>query len=109
MEEKDYRKKVNEAFERIVKAFDEIDPDVVEAELSQGALTLTSRAKSKTVLSAQPSVRQIWLAAAAQGIAAHFNWDAASGTWRDDKGKGYELFAFLSDVVHRAADLRVSF
>lgn len=109
MEEKDYRKKVNEAFERIVAAFDEVDPDIVEAELSQGALTLTSRARTKTVLSAQPSVRQIWLAAAAQGIAAHFDWHEASGTWRDDKAKGYELYSFLSEIIQRAADLRVSF
>lgn len=109
MEEKEYRLKVKESFERILAAFDDIDPDVVEAELNQGALTLTSKSTSKTILSAQPSVRQIWLAAAAQGIAVHFNWDVAREQWIDDKGQDLELLSFLSGVIEKAAGIKVKF
>jgi len=43
------------------------------------------------------------------GIAVHFNWDAATQTWRDDKSLGYELYAFLAQVMEKAAGLKMTF
>lgn len=106
MEEKDYRIKVNEVFNRISKAFDQVDPDVAEAELSQGSLTILA-GKNRTILSPQPSVRQIWLAAAALGIAAHFSWDDQSQKWMDDKGLGREIYAFTREVLEKSTGLLV--
>ncbi len=107
-DEKAYRQKVAEVFREIEKAFDQVDPDVAEAELSQGALTIFT-GKSRTILSPQPSVRQIWLAAAHLGFAVHFNFDTKSGRWMDDKGQGYELFSYVQDCIRKACGYELRF
>ena len=38
---------------------------------------------------------------------AHFSWDAARREWLDDKQKGYELFAFTSELVRKTAGVDV--
>lgn len=103
MEEKEYRRLVDETFRTIERAFDEIDPDLAEFELSQGAVTIRFANGTKCILSTQPSVRQIWLAAAAKGIAYHFNYEAATTRWTDDKGKGVELKSYVKDLVREFA------
>ena len=108
MEEKEYRKKVSETFAELLKVLDNIDPDVVEAELSQGALTLLSKDGSKTILSQQPSVSQIWLAMASQGRAIHFNWNEAKKSWFDDKGQGLELISTLEEVLKGSTGQKIS-
>jgi len=107
MEEKDYRKKVSEIFNRLANSVDSVDPDIAEAELSQGSLIILT-GKTKTILSPQPSVRQIWLAAAALGIAAHFSFDEKSEKWLDDKGQGLELLTFTADVLKKTAGIELS-
>ncbi|MFH1263673.1 MAG: iron donor protein CyaY [Pseudomonadota bacterium] len=99
MDEKTYRARILEAFGRIEKGFEKIDPDLAECENAQGALTITLRNRSKVIVSPQPSVRQIWLAVAAEGKAYHFNFDGGSGRWLDDRGTGHELFAQISEAV----------
>ena len=99
MEDKIYRREINEVFQGIVRAFDSVDPDVAEAELSQGTLTILIGGK-KTILSPQPPLKQIWLAVASEGIAVHFARDE-SGHWMDDKGKGLELYAFTESVLKK--------
>jgi CyaY protein len=93
MQEADFRKTLLSTLEGIEKAFEGVDPDLAECEQSLGSMTITFGDRSRCILSAQPSVRQLWLALAARGTAYHFNW---SGTqWIDDKGKGIELLSFL--------------
>lgn len=94
MEEKAYRMLVKDVYARVEHAFEAIDPDIVEVEPGMGTLTLVAR-RGKTILSTQPSVRQLWLALAAQGVAVHFNYDQSKGRWMDDKGEGKELYEFL--------------
>ena len=106
IDEKDYRKHLNAAYERVADAFDSVDPDVAEVELGLGSCTILTP-KGKIILSPQPPVRQLWLAAASQGIAVHFSWDGSR--WVDDKGQGFELYAFLAQVIERAAGLKVKF
>lgn len=109
MTEKEYRQKVKEVYARVEEAFDAVDPDLVEVEVGMGTLVLLSKGR-KTILSTQPSVRQIWLAVAALGIAVHFDWDEKSGTWLDDKGQGHELYTFLSRTLRKLeTDLGSSF
>jgi iron donor protein CyaY len=100
MDEKTYRLLVKDVYARIEAAFEDVDPDLVEVEPGMGTLALVS-GKNKTILSTQPSVRQIWLAVAALGIAVHFNYDSERGLWVDDKGEGKELFAFLSQTMSK--------
>jgi len=98
MEEKAYRLLVKEVYARVEQAFESIDPDLVEVESGMGTLTLVSK-RGKTILSTQPSVRQLWLAIAAKGIAVHFNYDESRRAWIDDKGEGKELYALLEKTM----------
>jgi CyaY protein len=97
MDEARYNQLVAGVFKRVLAAADALDPDVLEAESTGDMVTLTTPSREKCVINTQRAVRQIWVAGKGQGI--HFSYDEASGTWRDDKGKGLELFAFISDVV----------
>lgn len=99
---------VSEIFKRIDDAFEEVDPDVAEVEVSAGACTIATPVKrSKIIVSPQPPVRQIWLAAAALGIAIHFDWHPEKLEWWDDKNKGYELFSHLRTLVKDMTGLQV--
>jgi len=97
MEESRYNALVASVFKKMLAALDRIDPDLVETDATGDMLTLTSSSGEKCVINTQRAVRQIWVAGKGQGI--HFTHDAADGHWKDDKGKGLELFAFVSDVV----------
>ena len=98
MDDKEYRARVRELFERVLKTIDAMDPDVVEAELSQGTLTIVAKGQ-KTILSPQPPVKQIWLAVASKGIALHFSFEAETQRWLDDKGQGREVLSYTSEVL----------
>lgn len=100
--EMEYRSRIQGVFDRIENAFENIDPDIAECEQSMGAMTLTLADRSRVILSAQPSVRQLWLALAAKGTAYHFNYDPHSEAWMDDKGKGVELIQFLESYLTEA-------
>lgn len=97
MDEAPYNQLISAAFKRILKAADAIDPDVLEADSTGDMVTLTARSGAKCIVNTQRAVRQVWVAGKGQGL--HFSYDAASGTWKDDKGKGLELFAFVAEVV----------
>jgi iron donor protein CyaY len=100
MDEKEYRLKVKDVYARLERSFEGVDPDVAEVETGLGTLAILS-GRSKTILSTQPSVRQIWLAVAALGVAVHFDWDASRQAWIDDKGTGKELFAYLQETLRQ--------
>jgi iron donor protein CyaY len=106
MEEKDYRILVKETYQSIEKALENVDPDLMEVEPGLGTLSFVSK-KGKTILSTQPSVRQLWLAAAALGEAVHFNWDEKSKTWMDDRGQGKELKKYLAEIFKRTSGLEI--
>ncbi len=97
MDEATYNQLVAGAFKRILAAADGIDPDVLEAESTGDMVTLTSASREKCIVNTQRAVRQIWVAGRGQGI--HFSYDEATGTWKDDKGRGLELFSFVAEVV----------
>ena len=99
--ETEYRMKIQATLERLEKAFDGVDPDIAEASIQFGALTIVYGGTHKCILSAQPSVRQLWLALASQGTAVHFNWDAAQEKWLDDKGLSIEVIQYLRDFFKK--------
>jgi iron donor protein CyaY len=108
MDEKEYRLKVKKLFQELEDAFEDVDPDVLEVEPGLGSLAFLCK-RGKTVLSTQPSVSQIWLAAAALGEAVHFNWDEKNQLWMDDRGEGKELKFYLATVFKKIAGLEISF
>lgn len=103
--EVEYRNQIQQVFNRIEKAFEDVDPDVAECEQAMGAMTITFADRSKCILSAQPSVKQLWLALASRGTAYHFNFDAKSQTWIDDKGRNIELVSFIENFLKEVTGL----
>ena len=59
MTESQFRQLAKSAYDRVEAQFDAVDPDQVECEVAQGALTLTLADGARWVLSQQPPVRQL--------------------------------------------------
>ena len=97
MEESEFRRLASQIYGQVEAAFDEVDPDIAECEVSQGALTIQLANGAKWILSQQPPVRQLWLAVASKGRAYHFNFQA--DRWLDDKGEGVELLSYLKQLI----------
>lgn len=107
MDEATYNQRVAAVFKRLLTALDEVDPDVLETDSTGDMLTVTARSGEKCIVNTQRAVRQLWVAGKGQGI--HFDFDPADGRWKDDKGRGLELFAHVADVVRSLSGERLSF
>lgn len=97
IDEARYNQLVSSAFKKLLAAVDQVDPDTLDADSTGDMITLTAASGEKCIVNTQRATAQIWVAGKSQGI--HFSYDEVSGSWRDDKGKGLELFAFVQDVV----------
>jgi iron donor protein CyaY len=106
IDEKVYRKLLDDTFARIDRAFEEVDPDVAEVSVSQGALTIEFAARLRLMLTPQPSPRQLWVAF--RDRAWHFDWDEARRAWMDDRGQGIELAKLIQDTTRATAGVDVS-
>ena len=92
-------------FKRVVKAVDAADPDVLEADSTGDMVTVVaSKTGEKVIINTQRAVRQIWVAG--QGAGVHFSY-GSDGQWRDDKGKGIELLAWVTECIEVASGERV--
>jgi CyaY protein len=107
LSEPEYRAKLQAVYDRVMKALDGVDPDVCEADLAQGALTIRLANGARWVLSGQPPVRQLWLAVASRGRAFHFDYDPTQDAWRDDKGEGLEVVSLIEKLLKEDAGLSV--
>jgi CyaY protein len=86
------------AFKRIVKGLDDTDPDVLDVVSTGDKIDITHvPSGEKVVVNTQRAIWQIWVAGKGAGI--HFSHQP-DGRWLDDKNKGYELFAWVSDCVN---------
>lgn len=106
MDESGYLERVRLAFDRVLRAFDAIDPGDCDLDAGGDVLTLTCKDGVKIVVNTQRPARQIWLAGAAR--AWHFGFDEGSGRWVDDKRGGAELFATLNTLLREHAGLEQS-
>ncbi|MNS61149.1 frataxin-like protein [compost metagenome] len=97
MEEKRYRQLVAETYKKLEVAFDDVDPDVVELTRAGDVVTLLFPDGMRCILSPQPPLRQLWVAARTNAV--HFNWNDEANAWHDDQGKGLELWSYLKDLV----------
>jgi iron donor protein CyaY len=105
MDEKVYRKLLDETYARIDRAFEDTDPDLAEVDVSQGTLSVQFANRLRFILTPQPSPRQLWVAF--KDRAWHFDWDAARGAWLDDRGLGVELTKLIEDTTREAAGVEV--
>jgi CyaY protein len=106
IEEKLYRKLVDETYARIDKAFENVDPDLAEVTISQGALTVLYNERVKLIVTPQPPVRQIWVAF--RDRAWHLDWDAARRAWMDDRGQDVELAKLVEDTTREVTGVNVT-
>ncbi len=109
MNDVEFRQKISELFKKIENRLEKVDPDQVECNLNQGALVLSFSDRSNCILSAQPSVQQLWMAVASRGVAHHFNFDLNTGKWKDDKNLGIEPLKYLADLIQAQAQLAIQF
>jgi CyaY protein len=105
MDESRYLQLADKTFRTISDAFEHVDPDDVDVYTAGDVLTLAFRDGSKCVINTQRPTRQIWLAANAR--AWHFNYDEATATWIDDKGRGDELLARVTAIVKENSGVEV--
>lgn len=97
IDEREYRRLVDEAFSRLDAAFEDVDPDLAESQFLQGTLTVTFKGGRRLIVSPQPPVQQIWIAF--KDRAWHLDRDPATGRWLDDRGQGLELGALVAQLV----------
>ncbi|GGK03678.1 iron donor protein CyaY [Pseudomonas matsuisoli] len=69
---------IDETQSAVEDAFDDSDLDV-DLENSDGVLTIRFENRSQLILSRQPALRQLWVAARSGGF--HFDYDEAAGLW----------------------------
>ncbi len=105
-DESTYRKQVDEIFQVIDAAFEDVDPDLVESSYGQGTLTLQFADGKRCILSPQAPVRQIWVAY--KDRAWHMSRDEKTGRWLDDRGQGTELYALVEDITRQGAGVQVA-
>lgn len=106
LDEKTYRRLLDDTFARVDRAFEDVDPDLAESSVSQGALTVTMRGGARLILSPQPSPRQLWLAF--RDRAWHFDWNEARGCWLDDRGQDIEALGLIAALTRDAAGVDVA-
>jgi CyaY protein len=101
MDERTYRNLVDDTLGHIDAAFEDVDPDLAESSISQGALTITFPGGLRAIVSPQPPVRQMWLAFRDRGY--HFDWDPQGERWIDDRGEGLDLYGVVRDITRQTA------
>jgi len=106
MDETRYNQLVAAAFQRLLRALDRVDPDLLDAESTGDMVTITAASGQKVVVNTQRAARQIWVAG--KGVGVHFSFQE-DGRWMDDKSRGLELFDFVAEAVEAAAGVRLQF
>jgi CyaY protein len=106
MDENEFRERSDTALSKVAKWLEGLDADEVDYTTADGVVTIEFAGGAKFILSRQSQMKQMWLAAGAQGF--HYSWDGARGDWLDDKD-GHELFPRLAEAISEQLGHRVEF
>ena len=96
MDQTEFLRRAEECLATVAKWLETLDPDEADYATGDGVVTIEFADGGKFVLSRQAATSQMWLAAGAR--AWHYNRDAATGDWRDDRD-GHDLYGRLAEVV----------
>jgi iron-sulfur cluster assembly protein CyaY len=96
VDQRDFIARADACLAKIAKWLDDFDPDEVDYDLADGALTIEFADGTRFILSRQAATSQLWLAAGAHGF--HYGYDAAGDAWIDDKD-GHELRGKLAELI----------
>jgi iron donor protein CyaY len=110
LDEKTYDRLAAATLARIDQAFADVDPDRVEAVVSDGVVKLEFQGRRRPwVVSTQRAARQVWLAAEQHAWHfAHAGDDAQAERWVAHK-TGEELFATLARLLREHERLELEF
>jgi CyaY protein len=99
----------NEAYEETLQQLedqlDECDADI-DYDTVSDILTISFEDGSKLIINKQAAADQLWLAARSGGF--HYDYDSASGQWRNDK-TGENFFIELSRLATEQAGEEIIF
>jgi len=96
VEQSQYNRLAKEVYDRVFAAFDDIDPDVAEADQALDNIKILFANGTQFILNRQSAVQQIWLATKKRGY--HFNFDEKTSQWICDH-TGSEFFALLTEEI----------
>lgn len=96
IDEKIFKQITTKMYDQIFDAFDDYDPDDVEADANLDNVSITFANGIKFIINRQTPVRQIWLATKKEGL--HFTYNEENGQWIDPKS-GEEFYKVFSKNV----------
>jgi iron-sulfur cluster assembly protein CyaY len=106
MDEKEFLNRADACLAKVSKWLEEFDPDELDYNPADGAVTIEFGDGARFILSRQSATSQVWLAAGAHGF--HYSYDAARDTWLDDKDR-HELFPRLAEAISEKLGRPVEF
>src|SRR5215510_2911162 len=86
----------DECLARVARWCEAFDPDELDFAESDGVVTLEFADRTRYVLNRQTAADQMWFAAGAR--AWHYDWDAKTRAWVDDRD-GHDLYERIAEVV----------
>ncbi len=107
IDEKRFQVLAEGTFAAVLRAFDDIDSDDADVDVTGDVISIRFRDGTRAVLNTQRPTRQLWLAGGAS--AWHFDHDEARGTWIDAKGSGADLLGTLARIARESAGLELRF
>ncbi len=96
MDDKEFRLLADLCLERLAARLEGFDPEELDYATTDGVVTLEFGDGARFVLNRQAGSLQMWYAADAR--AWHYDWDAESKRWLDDRD-GHELFSNLERTI----------
>ena len=96
MDDQEYLRLADSCLERAAAWLEDFDPDEVDFATPDGVVKLEFADGTQYVLNRQAGAHQMWYAAGDR--AWHYDWDAARGSWLDDRD-GHELFSNLARTL----------
>jgi len=106
MDENEYLRRADECLGAVAKWLETLDPDEVDYTTGDGVVSMEFPDGGKFILSRQAATKQIWLAAGAR--AWHYNRDAASARWIDDRD-GRDLNGRLAEAISERIGRTIEF
>lgn len=105
MSEKTFAEAYEDTIQQLEELLDECDADI-DYDTVSDILTIDFENGSKLIINKQGASDQLWLAARSGGY--HYDYDAVSGRWLNDR-TGEEFFAELSRLATDQAGENISF
>jgi CyaY protein len=96
MDEREFIALADECLARVARWLDDCDPDELDYSTADGSIAMEFADGAKFILSRNLAMKQMWLAAAANGY--HYIFDETASSWRDDRD-GHDLHSKLAQVI----------